>query len=143
MYARGIGAVLLALALFHPIRGYAGPALLFDPHKGTILYQEDMDALWHPASLTKLMTAYLTFEALREGKLNLKGKIVTSKNAHAQAPTKIGLPIGATMSVDLAIRALLVKSANDVAVMLAEAISGSEPALPSRSCRRVRLTSVL
>jgi D-alanyl-D-alanine carboxypeptidase len=78
------------------------------------------------------MTAYLTFEALRNGKLNFKSKISVSKNAHAQAPSKIGLPIGAAMSVDLALRALLVKSANDVAVMLAEAVAGSEPAFIKR-----------
>ena len=132
MFARGIGAALLALFLLLPVRALAGPALVFDPHKGTILYQEDMDALWHPASLTKLMTAYLTFETLREGKLTLKSKIVTSKTANAQAPTKIGLPVGATMSVDLAIRALLVKSANDVAVMLGEAVAGSLPAFVKR-----------
>ncbi len=132
MYVRGLGAVLLALLLFLPVRVSATPALVFDPHKGTILYQEDMDALWHPASLTKLMTAYLTFEALRDGKLTLKSKIVTSKKANAQAPTKIGLPVGATMSVDLAIRALLVKSANDVAVMLAEGVAGSLPKFVKR-----------
>jgi len=132
MFARRIGAALLALFLLLPVKALAGPALVFDPHKGTILYQEDMDALWHPASLTKLMTAYLTFEALREGKLTLKSKIVTSKIANAQAPTKIGLPVGATMSVDLAIRALLVKSANDVAVMLGEGVAGSLPAFVKR-----------
>ena len=108
MYARGLSAALLVLALILPIKALAGPKLLFDPQKGTILYQEDMDALWHPASLTKMMTAYLTFEALREGKLTLKGKIAVSKNANSQAPSKIGLPIGASMSVDLAIRSLLV-----------------------------------
>ena len=132
MFARRIGAALLALFLLLPVRALSGPALVFDPHKGTILYQEDMDALWHPASLTKLMTAYLTFEALRDGKLTLKSKIVTSKTANAQAPTKIGLPVGATMRVELAIKALLVKSANDVAVMLGEAVAGSLPAFVKR-----------
>ncbi len=132
MFARGLGAALLALLLFIPLRALAGPALVFDPHKGTILYQEDMDALWHPASLTKLMTAYLTFEALRDGKLTLKTKIVTSKIANAQAPSKIGLPVGAKMRVELAIQVLLVRSANDVAVMLAEAVAGSLPAFIKR-----------
>ena len=132
MFARGFGAFLLVLSLLLPIKVHAGPALLFDPHKGTILYQEDMDALWHPASLTKLMTAYLTFEALRDGKLTFKSRISVSKNANSQAPSKIGLPVGASMSADLALRALLVKSANDVAVMLAEAVAGSEPAFIKR-----------
>lgn len=132
MVPRVVCVALLAVALLFPARLFAGPALVFDPHKGTIFYQEDMDALWHPASLTKLMTAYLIFEALREGKLKLDGKIVTSKNANAQAPSKIGLPVGAAMRVELAIKALLVKSANDVAVMFAEAIAGSEPAFIKR-----------
>ncbi len=132
MYVRVVCAALVALVLLSPARLLAGPALVFDPIKGTILYQEDMDALWHPASLTKLMTAYLIFEALREGKLKLDGKIVTSKNANAQAPSKIGLPVGATIRVELAIKALLVKSANDVAVMFAEAIAGSEKAFAKR-----------
>ncbi len=132
MSLRVVGAVLLALTLLSPVRLVAGPALLFDPEKGTILYSEDLDALWHPASLTKLMTVYLTFEALRAGKLKLDAKIVTSANATAQAPTKIGLPVGASMRVELAIKALLVKSANDVAVMLAEAVAGSLPAFIKR-----------
>jgi len=139
MFFRAIGTALLVMALLGPARVLAGPALVFDPYKGTILYQEDMDALWHPASLTKLMTAYLTFEALRAKKLTLKTKIRVSKNANSQAPSKIGLPVGASMSVDLAIRALLVKSANDVAVMLAEAVAGSEPAFIKRMNKTAKL----
>ena len=132
MYVRVVCVALVALALLLPARLLAGPALVFDPVKGTLLYQEDMDALWHPASLTKLMTTYLIFESLRSGKLKLDGKIVTSKYANAQAPSKIGLPVGATIRVELAIKALLVKSANDVAVMFAEAISGNERAFAKR-----------
>ncbi len=139
MFVRAVAATVLILALLGSSRVIAGPALVFDPYKGTILYQEDMDALWHPASLTKLMTAYLTFEALRAKKLTLKTKIPVSKNANSQAPSKIGLPVGASMSVDLAIRALLVKSANDVAVMLAEAVAGSEPAFIIRMNKAAKL----
>lgn len=106
----------------------AGPTLLFDPGNGKVLYAEDQDDQWHPASLTKIMTAYLTFEALKAGRLTLEQKIAVSENAHALPPSKVGLPVGAEMKVDLAIRALIVKSANDVAVMLAEAIGGSEEA---------------
>lgn len=105
----------------------AGPALLFDPQRGTILYEEDMDALWHPASLTKMMTAYLVFEAIRDGKFTFKDKVIASPLAHAQAPSKIGLPIGAQMSVELALKTLIVKSANDVAVMLGEKVGGTLP----------------
>lgn len=104
----------------------AGPALLFEPQSGKVLYAEDPDNLWHPASLTKIMTAYLTFEAIKAGKLTLETRIPYSEAASVQPPSKIGLAVGAELSVDLALQALIVKSANDVAVMLAEAVGGSE-----------------
>jgi D-alanyl-D-alanine carboxypeptidase len=107
---------------------HAGPALLFDATSGQVLYAEDQDDSWYPASLTKIMTAYITFEAIKTGKLTLDQKITVSEAALAQPPSKIGLPVGAEMSVDVALQALIIKSANDVAVMLAEAISGSETA---------------
>jgi D-alanyl-D-alanine carboxypeptidase len=99
--------------------------LLFDAKDGRILYAEDHDHVWHPASLTKIMTAYMTFEAIKAGKLAMDTRIPTSELANAQQPSKVGLPVGATMSVELALQALIVKSANDVAVMLAEAMAGS------------------
>lgn len=132
MKARVVFAALIAVLLLLPARAQATPALVFDPIKGTVLYHEDLDALWHPASLTKLMTTYLVFEALREKKFTLKTRIAQSKNSLSQAPSKIGMPVGSTMTIDLALRALLVKSANDVAVMLAEAVSGSVPAFAKR-----------
>lgn len=104
----------------------AGPALLFDADNGKILYTEDQDNLWYPASLTKIMTTYLAFEALKTGRLKPEQQIPVSEKATLQEPSKVGLPAGATLTVDLAIKALIVKSANDVAVMLAEAIGGSE-----------------
>ena len=103
----------------------AGPALLFDAGSGRVLYAEDHDHVWHPASLTKIMTAYMTFDAIKTGKLTLQSKIVSSELSTQQAPSKVGLPIGATMTVELALQALIVKSANDVAVMLAEAVAGN------------------
>lgn len=106
----------------------AGPAMLFDMDTGKVFYAEDQDDLWHPASLTKLMTAYLTFEALKDGKLHLDSKIACSAHSREQPPSKIGMPVNGRLSIDLALRSLIVKSANDVAIMLAEAVSGSEPA---------------
>ncbi|MEJ2124156.1 MAG: D-alanyl-D-alanine carboxypeptidase [Alphaproteobacteria bacterium] len=106
----------------------AGPALVIEPKSGLVLYAEDPDALWHPASLTKLMTAYLTFEALRKGELTLEDKVTSSAHALKQPPSKIGLPVGHQITVDKALKALIVKSANDVAVMLAEKIGGTEAA---------------
>ena len=101
---------------------------MFEAGSGKVLYAEDQDHLWHPASLTKIMTAYLVFEALKAGKLQLEQKLTVSEKAHDQAPSKIGLPVGAEIAVDLALRALIIKSANDTAMMLAEAIGGTEEA---------------
>ncbi len=120
-------ALLLAATLLGP-RAVAGPALLFDPADGKVLYAEDLDNQWHPASLTKIMTAYLTFEALKAGKLTLEQKIPCSQTAANQAPGNLGLPVGTEITVDTALKALIIKSANDVAVMLAEAVAGSDVA---------------
>jgi D-alanyl-D-alanine carboxypeptidase len=123
------GTVLLAFLLIsaHCSQAAAsGPALLFDPSNGKVLYAEDADNLWYPASLTKLMTAYVTFEAIKNEKLSLKSKVSCSAAAHDEPPSKIGLPIGGELTVDQALQALIVKSANDVAVMLAEAVAGNE-----------------
>jgi D-alanyl-D-alanine carboxypeptidase len=109
-----------------------GPSLLMDARDGRLLYAEDIDNQWFPASLTKIMTAYVTFEAIKEGKLTMETRIAASEHAHSMPPSKVGLPVGATMPVDLALRAVIIKSANDVSVMLAEAISGSEPAFVER-----------
>jgi D-alanyl-D-alanine carboxypeptidase len=106
----------------------AGPTMLFDLDTGKVIYAEDQDDLWHPASLTKLMSAYLTFEALKDGRLHLDTKIACSAHSREQPPSKIGMPVNGLLSIDLALRSLIVKSANDVAVMLAEAVGGSEPA---------------
>ncbi len=112
----------------HSHKAHAGPALVFDNESNQILYAEDPDQLWHPASLTKLMTAYLVFEALKAKKITMDSKLVNSKYARSQPPSKIGMPLGATMPVKKAIEILIVKSANDVAVMIAEKIGGSEKA---------------
>jgi D-alanyl-D-alanine carboxypeptidase len=109
----------------------AGPALLFDPANGRIIYAEDQDDQWFPASLTKIMTAYLVFEAIRDGKIGLQDKIKVSELAHSQPPSRLGLPVGAEITVDSALQALIIKSANDAAVMLAEAVAGSQDTFAS------------
>jgi D-alanyl-D-alanine carboxypeptidase len=110
----------------------AGPALVFEPYNGTVFYSEDPDAPWFPASLTKLMTAYITFQALKAGQITPDTKLTCSKNATAQAPSKLGLPVGGQITVDIGLKVLIVKSANDVAVMLAEAVAGSTEAFAQR-----------
>lgn len=123
---------LLALAFFLPAAATAGPALLFEASSGKVLYAEDQDHLWHPASLTKIMTAYVTFAAIRDGELKIDGKVACTETAAKEPPSKVGLPVGAEMSVELALKALIVKSANDVAVMLAEAVAGNVDAFVGR-----------
>src|SRR6476660_3305962 len=88
---------VMAMALASTV--WAGPTLLLDASDGLILYAEDYDNQWHPASLTKIMTAYVTFEALREGALTLDTRITCSKLASSQPATRVGLMPGATMNV--------------------------------------------
>lgn len=124
---RGIAIfALLLISAFTSHAFAAGPALVFEVSNSKVLYAEEPDNLWHPASLTKLMTAYLTFKAIKSGRLTLKSKISCSASAHKEPPSKIGLPVGGELTVDKALQALIVKSANDVAVMLAEAVGGTE-----------------
>ncbi len=121
----------------------AGPALLFDAATGRVLYAEDADAQWYPASLAKIMTAYLVFEAIKNGKLDLEDKITVSELAHSQPPSRLGLPVGAQISVQTALHALIVKSANDAAVMLAEAVGGSHEVFVEQmnaAAQRLRMT---
>jgi D-alanyl-D-alanine carboxypeptidase len=122
-----VGAVLMA-----PSGAFAGPALVFEPYNGTVFYAEDPDAQWFPASLTKLMTAYVAFQALKAGTVKPDTKVICSQHAIGQAPSKLGLPLGGTITLDVALQVLIVKSANDVAVMIAEAVAGSEGAFVER-----------
>jgi D-alanyl-D-alanine carboxypeptidase len=124
---RGTGYLALVLiAILSSRAATAGPALLFEASNGKVLFAEGADTPWYPASLTKMMTAYLTFEAIKSGRLTLNSTIKCSAAAHNEPPSKIGLPIGGELTVEKALQALIVKSANDVAVMLAEAVAGSE-----------------
>jgi D-alanyl-D-alanine carboxypeptidase len=123
-----ITRVLAAAIGLYALPTWAGPALLFDTTTGAVLYAEDQDNQWHPASLTKIMTAYVVFDAVKTGKVTLETKIGCSELANSQPPSKVGLPVGAEMTVETALQALIIKSANDVAVMLAEAVAGSQDA---------------
>jgi D-alanyl-D-alanine carboxypeptidase len=114
-----VGAVLMA-----PAGASAGPALVFEPYNGTVFYAEDPDASWFPASLTKLMTAYVAFQAMKEGTVKPDTKVVCSKKATEQAPSKLWLKEGEAITLDIALKVLIVKSANDVAVMIAETVGG-------------------
>ena len=101
-------------------------SIVIDANSGEVLYDKRADSPRYPASVTKVMTLYLAFEALSEGRLKPTDRIIMSPRAAAQAPTKLGLRAGESLTVDEAIRAMAVKSANDVAVAMAERLAGSE-----------------
>lgn len=101
-------------------------ALIIDGTSGKVLYARNENELRHPASLTKMMTLYLLFDALKKGQITLNTPISISAHAAAQKPTKLRVRPGEQIPVDLAIRAVVVWSANDVAVAIAEALGGTE-----------------
>ncbi|WP_244642474.1 D-alanyl-D-alanine carboxypeptidase family protein [Phyllobacterium sp. 628] len=110
-----------------PVITEKSASIVVDGSTGAVLYQASADLPRIPASLTKMMTLYLTFEALESGRLTKNSMIPVSAHAASQAPSKLGFKPGQSIDVDTAIKAIVVKSANDVAVALAEAIGGSEP----------------
>ncbi len=124
-------ALVLATALVaaaSAARAEPQPYILVDADRGTVLADQDADVLWYPASLSKLMTAYLTFSALQSGRLKATSPVVVSANALEQPPSKMGFNVGTVMTVDNALKMLMVKSANDIAVAMAETVGGKESA---------------
>lgn len=115
-------------------RGYS--ALVLNAATGEELHAVNADAPRYPASLTKMMTLYLLFEAVSRGEYQLSSPLTVSANAASQPPAKIGLKAGSTISVDRAARALAVKSANDVGVAVAENLAGSEAAFARKMTQK-------
>jgi D-alanyl-D-alanine carboxypeptidase len=118
-------AALTALPLTLPMAAVAGPTLVVDVSSGRVLHQEEATRPWYPASLSKLMTAYTVFKAIEAGRLDPGTPIRISPRAAKMAPSKMGYPAGTLVTVDDALKMLIVKSANDIAVALAEGVSGS------------------
>ncbi len=124
----------------HARVAYSPPyaAIVVDANSGSVLHNTGADALRHPASLTKIMTLYLLFEQLEAGKLRLDSRLEVSEHASQQAPSKLGLRPGQTISAEDAIRALVTKSANDAAVVVAEALGGDEETFARMMTRKAR-----
>jgi D-alanyl-D-alanine carboxypeptidase len=101
-------------------------AIVVDANSGQTLYSADENGLRHPASITKVMTLYLLFEKLEQGAMTLRTEIPISEHAAAQEPSKLGLRPGDTISVEDAIKAVVTRSANDVAVAISEAVGQTE-----------------
>ena len=128
------GRVILARAVgrSHPMHvrpgSYTPPFSVYavDGNSGRVLYGQDENGLRHPASLTKVMTLYLLFERLENGRLSLDDRIEVSPHAASMPPTKLGLRPGSTIRIEDAIKAIVTKSSNDMAVAIAERIGGDE-----------------
>jgi D-alanyl-D-alanine carboxypeptidase len=120
--------------------GYNPPfaSIIVDANSGTTLQATNPDATRHPASLTKVMTLYMLFEQLESGKLRLDSQLEVSSHASVQAPTKLGLRPGQTIRVEDAIKGIVTRSANDAAVVVAEAIGGSEENFCKLMTRKAR-----
>ena len=127
---RGLSLAIAFLLFLLPISARAdiGAHILIDADTGAVLDQSDATRQWYPASLTKIMTAYLTFKAIREERLSLSSAVVQSKNSLSEPPSKMGFKVGTQLTVENALTIILVKSANDIAVALGEAVAGSEGA---------------
>lgn len=141
LFSAVVVALLLVVAVPQTVR--AGPSLLFDVESGTVLHADDAGVPWYPASLTKLMTAYIAFHAIRNGQLTLESTLTMSEAGRAEPPSKVGLPVGAEFSLEWALKVLIVRSANDLAVSVAEGVSGTEAAfvqLMNETARRLAMT---
>ncbi len=117
------GVAFGAVASATPARSEA--LILVDADSGKVLRAENATYPWYPASVTKLMTLYMTLSAIRDHRITGDTLFTVSANASAQSPTKMGFPIGTQVTVDNAIKMMMVKSANDMAVLLAEGVGGS------------------
>lgn len=113
-------------------------AIVVDAKTGRVLYSSNPDARAYPASLTKMMTLYLLFEALDAGKVSLTSRIPISKHAAAQPPSKLGLKPGQSIAVKDAILALVTRSANDIAAAIGEYLAGSESAFAGKMTAKAR-----
>jgi len=113
-------------------------AIVVDANNGEVLHASNPDARRHPASLTKIMTLYLLFEQIEAGRFKLDTPLTVSAHAASQAPSKLGLRPGQTIEVEDAILALVTKSANDIAVVIAESIAGNEGDFAAMMTRKAR-----
>jgi len=137
-----IFGLALSALLCRPAEAQIGSArysaIVMEARTGAILIDAGADEPRYPASLTKIMTLYMVFEALRDGKTQLNSRVVMSETAASRPPSKLGIPPGGGLTVEQAILALVTKSANDVAAALGEHIGGSEERFAQMMTMRAR-----
>ena len=127
-FRRAAIALAAVLCAASPAWASKYASIVIDMETGQVLHDRDADETRHPASLTKVMTLYLVFDAIESGKLKLSDRLTVSKAAARAQPSKLGLKAGTTIKVEDAIRALVTKSANDVAIVIAEKLGGGTEA---------------
>ncbi|MCR0981714.1 D-alanyl-D-alanine carboxypeptidase family protein [Roseomonas populi] len=137
-----IPALLAAGAALTPAAAQIGSerysSFIMDGRTGQALGGASMDEARYPASLTKMMTLYMLFEAMREGRITMNSRIYISEEANSRQPSKLGVPPGMTIPVEVAIYALTMKSANDVAVAIGEALGGNETTFAQMMTQKAR-----
>jgi D-alanyl-D-alanine carboxypeptidase len=116
---------VIAFGIVSAASAMANPAIVVDAATGNVLYEQHADEPWYPASLTKLMTIYVALSAVRDHQITLETPLVVSARAASMAPSKMGFAPGTEVTLDNALKMLVVKSANDIAVAVAEGVAGS------------------
>ena len=131
-HSQFLRALTLGVALGVPLAStfattlaHAGASILVEVDSGKVLRADNATYPWYPASVTKLMTMYVTLQAVKQGRVTFDTLFTVSRNAVAQSPTKMGYAAGTQVTVDNALKMMMVKSANDMAVLLAEGVDGS------------------
>ncbi|MGN0931815.1 serine hydrolase [Falsigemmobacter intermedius] len=133
-------AVVFLALLCAPLVAFSAPyaALVMDARTGQVIYEQNADTRVHPASLTKMLTLYITFDAIRRGEIRLDDMVTITSHAASQPPSRLGLRSGQRLSVRHLIRAAAIKSANDAAAALGDHISGNERAFAARMNRTAK-----
>lgn len=143
---RTIACVTFLGAVTAPAMAETGAYIVFDAASGEIFARHNADQAWYPASITKLMTAYVTFQMIKSGRLTLNSPVVMSARAASQPPSKMGFPVGTVVTIDNALKMIMVKSANDMAWALGESVGGSKDAfvaLMNDYARRIGMTGTV
>ncbi len=143
LLGRILRAILVVVVAFTvlvtaPLQAAPFAAIVMDARTGEVLYEQNSDARLHPASLTKMMTLYITFQEIQAGRLTLDSKITVSKYAASQPPSRLGLKPGQKIALRYLIRAAAVKSANDAAAAIGDHIGGDREAFAKRMTRTAK-----
>src|SRR4029079_15273275 len=138
-----LAAMACAVVALAPAPAAAEALLLVEADTGKVLHADRATTPWYPASITKILTTYVTLRAVRDGRFTLDSLLRVSANAAAMPPTKMGFAPGTTVTIDNAIKMLMVKSANDIAITIAEGVGGSVEnfaELMNQHSRRIGMT---